>query len=145
MGAKLTEVVVDAADPDRLARFWAEALGYIVQPPPEGFDTWEQFLESIGVPEDQYNSASGIIDPQGLGPRLFFQQVPEPKTTKNRVHLDVNAGGGHGVDDGERRRRVDAASQRLVGLGATRVQERTRLGERWIVMQDPEGNEFCLQ
>ncbi|HVM19629.1 MAG TPA: VOC family protein [Egibacteraceae bacterium] len=139
------QVTFDCADPAAQASFWAQALGYVVQPPPEGYESWEKFLGAIGVPENQWNSANAIVDPKGLGPRIYFQRVPEAKTAKNRVHLDVNAGGGHDVDDEERRQRVDDAAQRLVGLGATFVEERTERGERWIVMQDPEGNEFCLQ
>jgi glyoxalase superfamily protein len=125
------QVVMDCADPSRLAAFWAVALGYELQPPPEGFDSWEAFLSSIGVPESDWNSRSAVVDPEGKGPRLYFQQVPEPKTAKNRVHLDVNAGGGHEVADEERRMRV-----------AAKVEEN---GEHWVVMQDPEGNEFCVQ
>ena len=139
------QVTFDCADPDRLAGFWAAALGYVVQPPPEGYDSWPAFLTAIGVPESQWSSRSAVVDPDGKGPRLFFQRVPEPKTAKNRVHLDVNVGGGHGTSADERRRRVDAAAERLVGAGATRLRTAEQRGERWIVMQDPEGNEFCLQ
>ena len=88
------QVTFDCADPDKLARFWAEALDYILQPPPDGFDSWDAFLESIGVPEDERDTASAVVDPDGQGPRLLFQVVPEGKSAKNRVHLDVNVGGG---------------------------------------------------
>src|SRR5687768_9499501 len=100
------QVVIDCADPARLAAFWAAALGYQVQPPPEGFETWEDALRSWGVPKDAWNSRSAVVDPDGEGPRIFFQQVPEPKTVKNRVHLDVNAGGPRGTPDEEHRRRI---------------------------------------
>ena len=139
------QVTFDCADPDRLATFWAAALGYKKQDPPPGYATWPEFLATQGVPEDQWNAASAVVDPDGVGPRLFFQRVPEPKSAKNRVHLDVNAGGGHDAPSEERRQRVDAAVERLVGLGATQVAVREQHGERWVVMQDPEGNEFCLQ
>ena len=139
------QVTFDCADPDRLARFWATALGYKLQDPPPGFESWEAFLRSIGVPEDQWSSRGAVVDPEGAGPRLFFQQVPEPKAAKNRVHLDVNVGGGHGVPLDERRTRVDAAAQRLVAEGAKLQGSHEELGEYWVVMQDPEGNEFCLQ
>lgn len=139
------QVTFDVLDPDREARFWAAALGYKLQDPPPGFATWEAFLESIGVPREQWSSRSAIVDPDGAGPRIFFQQVPESKSIKNRVHLDVNVGGGHGVQPDERRRRADAAAQRLRGEGATLVESREEMGEYWVVMQDPEGNEFCLQ
>jgi catechol 2,3-dioxygenase-like lactoylglutathione lyase family enzyme len=139
------QVTFDCADPDKLARFWAEVLGYHLQDPPEGFDTWEAFLTAQGVPEDQWNTMSAVVDPDGKGPRLLFQCVPEGKTVKNRVHLDVNIGGGMSTPPNERRMRVDAAVERLVTHGATRLQAFEQHGEYWVVMQDPEGNEFCLQ
>ena len=137
------QVVMDCADPARLAAFWAAALGYEVQAPPEGFDSWEAALRAWGVPEDAWNAKSAVVDPGGAGPRIFFQQVPEPKTVKNRVHLDVNAGGSPGTSEEDRRRRVSETSDRLVALGASVLREMEELGERWIVMRDPEGNEFC--
>jgi hypothetical protein len=138
------QVTFDCADPARLAAFWAEALEYQLQPPPEGFDSWEDWLRDQQIPEELWNSMSAVVDPQGKGPRLLFQQVPEPKTVKNRVHLDVNVGAPREEPD-ESRARVEAASERLVGLGATKLREVEERGEYWIVMQDPEGNEFCLQ
>jgi hypothetical protein len=91
------QVVIDCADPARLAEFWAAALGYTPQPPPSGFGTWPEFLRARGVPESDWNSANAVIDPGQRGPRLFFQRVPEEKTVKNRVHLDLNLGGGPGT------------------------------------------------
>ena len=67
------------------------------------------------MPESEWNSISAVVDPDGVGPRLFFQRVPEPKVGKTRVHLDLNVGGGHDVPVEERKVRVDAAAQRLVG------------------------------
>ena len=139
------QVTFDCADPDRLARFWATALGYRVQDPPQGFASWQAWLAAQGIPEEDWNSASAVVDPDGIGPRIYFQRVPEGKVVKNRVHLDVNVGGGHGTPDEERRGRVNAEVQRLIGEGATRQREVEERGEYWVVMQDPEGNEFCLQ
>jgi len=139
------QVTFDCADPDRLATFWAAALGYEKQRPPEGYATWPEFLAAIGVPREEWSSRSAIVDPGGAGPRIYFQRVPEPKTAKNRVHLDVNAGGPHGTPPDERRRRVDAAVERLVAAGGARVRVFEQHGERWVVMRDPEGNEFCVQ
>jgi hypothetical protein len=85
------------------------------------------------------------MDPDGAGPRIYFQRVPEPKTVKNRVHLDLDAGGGASVPLEERRRRVDAEVERLRGIGATRLRAVEESGEYWVVMQDPEANEFCVQ
>ena len=143
--ATSVQVTIDCADPDRLATFWATALGYKKQDPPEGFSSWQDFLIAQGVPEDQWNSASAVVDPDGTGPRIFFQRVPEPKASKNRVHLDVNVGGGHNKPLEERRERVNAEVERLLGAGATKLGPFEVRGEYWVVMQDPEGNEFCLQ
>jgi Glyoxalase-like domain len=143
--ATAVQVTFDSADPDRLANFWAAALDYKKQDPPEGFASWEQFLSAQGIPESEWNSASAIVDPDGVGPRIFFQRVPEPKTAKNRVHLDVNVGGGHDTPLDDRRRRVDAQVGRLTGAGATRLRSYEIRGEYWVVMTDIEGNEFCLQ
>jgi Glyoxalase-like domain len=139
------QVAFDAADPRRLAGFWRQALGYKEQDPPEGYATWEQWAGAMEIPEERWGDVTALVDPEGVLPRLFFHKVPEPKSAKNRVHLDLNVGGGRQVDEQERRSRVDAAVDRLVGLGATKQREFNEQGERWIVMHDPEGNEFCLQ
>jgi Glyoxalase-like domain len=141
--AVTVQVVFDAADPAALAQFWAGATGYIVQPPPEGFESWEAFLAKIGVPEDQWDKASACIDPDGLGPRFYFQKVPEPKAGKNRVHVDLKPGVGY-ADLAERQRVARADAERLVGLGARALTEHDENGEFWIVLADPEGNEFCV-
>jgi hypothetical protein len=145
MMAVPVQVTFDCADPARLAEFWALALGYKIQDPPPGHASWPDFLTSIGVPESEWNSRNAVVDPAGKGPRIFFQQVREPKAEKNRVHLDVNVGGGHAVPEAERRKVVDDYAARLVAAGATRVRPFEQRGEYWVVMQDPEGNEFCLQ
>ncbi len=134
------QVVSDCSDPAKLADFWAGALGYIEQPPPEGYDSWVDLLKESGVPEDRWNDASAVVDPEGKGPRIYFQRVPEGKVVKNRVHLDVNV--SVGSDDG--RAKVEAESERLRSEGATPIRTMEERGNFWIVMQDPEGNEFCL-
>jgi len=139
------QVVIDCADPARLAEFWAAALGYTLQDPPTGFATWQEFLAAQGVPESEWNSANAVVDPDKHGPRVYFQRVPEPKTVKNRVHLDLNVGGGHATPLETRRQRVDAEARRLQSLGASQLRATELRGEYWIVMQDPEGNEFCVQ
>ncbi len=143
--ATAIQVVMDCHDPDRLARFWATALHYKLQDPPEGYVNWEQWLSAMGIPEEQWNDASAVVDPDGRGPRIYFQRVPESKTVKNRVHLDLNVGGPHGTAPEVRRERVDAEVQRLVEVGATKAQAMDLRGEYWVVMADPEGNEFCVQ
>ena len=139
------QVVIDCGDPALVARFWAAALGYVVQPPPEGYATWEAFLEATGVPKADWNKASAVVDPAGTRPRLYFQRVPEGKVVKNRVHLDLSVSGGPEVALDVRRGRVDAEVERLRGLGARIFRPVEEWGEYWVVMQDPEGNEFCVQ
>lgn len=138
------QVVFDCHHPAGLARFWAEALGYEEEPPPPGFDDWPAFLRSIGIPEADWDKYSAVVDPEGTGPRVFFQRVPEDKVVKNRVHLDLSVGGGRGAPDEERRQNVARGVARLEGLGATVVGPKEEMGVYWVVMQDPEGNEFCL-
>lgn len=147
------QITFDAHDPRALSTFWREVLGYVHPGPPgvelpAGADplaAWEEFLARIGVPEDQRNTRSAIEDPDGHGPRVFFQQVPEDKVAKNRVHLDVRA--AHGLSGEERMVALEAECERLVALGATRRQRfepDPPMSTGFIVMADPEGNEFCL-
>jgi hypothetical protein len=117
----------DAADPQRLAAFWAAALGYVTEP---GFD--------------EPDNAS-IIDPAGVGPAIGFLQVPEPKTAKNRVHIDIRVAGPGPWDMELRASLIRARVPELVAAGATVVREELYgdvLGH--VVMTDPEGNEFCV-
>lgn len=143
--ATQVQVVIDCADPAKLAEFWAQALGYKLQDPPAGFSTWEDFLRAQSVPEPEWNSASAVVDPDGRGPRLYLQRVPEPKTVKNRLHLDLNVSGGPATPLDERVEQVRAEVARLRRAGATQVGEAQERGEFHVVMQDPEGNEFCVQ
>jgi glyoxalase superfamily protein len=143
--ATSVQVVFDCADPERLATFWAAALHYQHQDPPEGFDSWPAWLKAQAIPESEWNSANAIVDPAGAGPRIYFQRVPEGKVVKNRVHLDLNVGGPRGTPLDERRRRVDAEVERLVQLGARRSRNVEERGEYFVNMFDPEGNEFDVQ
>jgi hypothetical protein len=136
------QIVFDCANPDALATFWAGALHYKKQDPPPGFATWEDFLRAEGIPENLWNSANAVVDPDGTGPRIFFQQVPERKSVKNRVHLDLNIGGGFGTPQGERRRRIDAEVDRILQLGARKGRTVEERGGYFVNMFDPEGNEF---
>ena len=138
------QITFDCADPGALAPFWAAALGYVVQPPPEGFDSWRDALLSWGVPEEDHNKANAIVDPDGVGPRVFFQQVPEAKAGKNRLHLDVPASDGVGTEQEKKIAQCQAKADELVALGATIVEVKREMGSGWVVLQDPEGNEFCV-
>jgi hypothetical protein len=147
------QLTFDAHDPHALSLFWRDALGYVHPGPPgvelpPGADplaAWDEFLDRVGVPADQRNTRSAIEDPDGRGPRIFIQQVPEDKVAKNRLHLDVRA--APGLQGEERMAALEAECDRLVKLGATRVRRfepEPQLSLGFIVMQDPEGNEFCL-
>lgn len=138
-------VTLDAARPTRLAEFWALALGYVLEPPPAPFTSWPEALTAWGVPESSWEDYSAIVDPDGTGPRVFLQRVPEPKTAKNRVHLDVHAPGTTREDLDVKRSACRAHAETLVAAGAEveREFDDPQMGF-WIVMHDPEGNEFCV-
>src|SRR3954453_1307364 len=139
---KRVQVTFDCAHPRAVAEFWKAVLGYVDPPTPPGFDSWDAFDASL--PVDRQGSVWACQDPDGVGPRLFFQRVPESKTVKNRVHLDVRVGGGL---TGEARVAVlEEEGARLEALGARRVRllVADEENESCLVMQDVEGNEFCL-
>lgn len=147
------QITVDAHDPRTLSLFWKEVLGYVHPGPPgivlsPGADplaAWDDFLAASGVPEEQRNSASALEDPEGVGPRIFFQQVPEDKVAKNRLHLDVRTASD--LREEERMTALEAECERLVALGATRLvrhEPEAPMSIGFLVMADPEGNEFCL-
>ncbi len=140
------QVVFACEDPIRLAEFWAGALGYVIQPPPEGFATWDDFADSVGIPREKRNDLSAAVDPDGKGPRLFFERYDGGQPNQ-RVHIDVNAVGDRGeLSDDQRRVRLAEEKDRLEKLGATYKREATGMaGEIWIEMFDPEGNWFCVQ
>ncbi|MET9495418.1 VOC family protein [Streptomyces sp. NPDC006552] len=144
------KLVVDAGDPHAQAEFWAAALGYAIEDnaalieqllgagavaPSETVERWGRraFRDLVAVrhPDDAVDERTGT----GLGRRILFQRVPEPKAGKNRLHIDIHAGP-------ERR---DAEAERLAGLGASVTRSVAAAGGQWLLMADPEGNEFCLQ
>ena len=139
---KQFQVTFDCAVPERVARFWCDVLGYVVPPPPPGFASWADFDQSL--PPEHQGSKFACVDPTGVGPRLFFQRVPEGKAVKNRVHLDVRV--SPGSVGAERLAALEAECERLLALGAVRVRllPADDVNESCIVMQDVEGNEFCL-
>ncbi|MEU2784210.1 MULTISPECIES: VOC family protein [Streptomyces] len=138
---KKVQVTFDCADPERLARFWCEVLGYEVPSPPAGFGTWDAY--HAAQPEEERGAWFACQDPSGVGPRLYFQRVPEGKVVKNRVHLDVRV--GTGLRGEERLAALEAECARLLPLGAVRERLLYDGGDdSCIVMRDIEGNEFCL-
>lgn len=133
------QVAIDCADPHTLVRFWAAVTGYDVEDQHDGVA--RMIASGYASPDDSieidgrlyWSTASACCDPEGGGPRLLFQQVPEPKTVKDRIHLDLNFP-GDGVGE------VD----RIIGLGATRLGEGQQGPHTWVTLADPEGNEFCV-
>jgi Glyoxalase-like domain len=137
---RAVQVTFDAADPHELARWWAGLLGYQIE---DAHDLVTRLLAVGSVSETDVVQIEGRLflagavaatDPEGGGPRFFFQRVPEPKVAKNRVHLDV------AVAPGE----LDDEVKRLCAAGATLAGYNTYPGHRAAVLRDPEGNEFCL-
>ncbi|CAM5501723.1 MULTISPECIES: VOC family protein [Streptomyces] len=136
------QITFDCASPTRVAHFWCEVLGYVVPPTPEGFASWDDY--ALSLPPEKRDAGFACQDPTGAGPRLYFQRVPEGKTVKNRVHLDVRV--GTGLVGEERLAALEAECARLLPLGAKRVRLllADEENESCLVMQDVEGNEFCL-
>ena len=142
------KIVIDCADPHRLAAFWAEALEYVVE---DHSALVKQLRDANAVPEEAvttvegrlaWKDAAAVRDPAGpvnergigLGGRVLFQVVPEPKTVKNRVHLDLHVGPD----------RRDAVVARLTELGGSVLWHGAEGPSTWVTMADPEGNEFCV-
>ncbi|MFJ4848510.1 VOC family protein [Streptomyces sp. NPDC088733] len=144
------QLTVDCADPAAQVRFWAAALRYTPEEAPGGFPTWREYWLSIGVPEEELGDSDccdSIVDPEGAGPRIWFQQVPEGKSVKNRLHLDVKVGGRReDVPLPVRKERVDAEGERLLAAGASRLRVLSTpdIDHYGVVLRDPEGNEFCV-
>lgn len=141
------QIVIACESPGRLAEFWAGALRYVLQPPPEGYDSWDAFANAVGIPEEARNDISAVVDPDGVGPRILFERY-DGGAPNQRVHLDINAAGGYMalLSDEEREARLDEERSRLETLGATYKRRANGMaGETWIEMFDPEGNWFCVQ
>jgi hypothetical protein len=143
------QIAIDCTDPEPLVRFWATALHYVPESPPDGSDSWLAYWRAMGVPEDELVGVDGpesVVDPDGVGPRLWFQVVPESKTIKNRLHLDLTVSGGRSVPKPIRQERVDAEVERLVAAGATvqLVHADPGIDHYAVTLTDPAGNEFCV-
>jgi hypothetical protein len=130
------QITIDCDDADRMAAFWAIALAYEVEPPPAGYLSWEDFLRANDLPLPPSGSISAIVDPDGAGPRVLFLRVPEAKEIKNRLHFDIRT---DRTEDGKRSK-IDE----LAAAGATEIRRVDEHGGWWMVMSDPEGNEFCV-
>jgi hypothetical protein len=134
------QLALDCANPHSQARFWAAALGYTVEQ--DGDFVQKMLDEGLATDADvttvdgvlAWREGAAMIDTDGRRPRWYFQLVPEPKSTKNRMHVDVHVGAD----------RVEAEVARLEGLGATRLYDGQQGPHSWVTMADPEGNEFCV-
>ena len=135
------QVTIDSSSPHELADWWAEALGWQVEQQDEAFI--RRMVSSGAASEDDttrhrgalvWKVGAAITSPDPNRPRVLFQTVPEAKTVKNRIHLDVRVGA-------ERR---EAEVARLVGLGATELWRASQGPYEWATLADPEGNEFCV-
>ncbi len=129
--ASIGNITFACEHPTSLATFWANVLGYELEEfPPELAEAW---IEAGGDPD----AAAAIVDPEGVQPRLYFQKKEKTPTESIPIHLDIN------VKD-----RVEAVAS-FIELGATEIETKTReigpITETWTVMQDPEGNGFCVQ
>ncbi|KGN41524.1 VOC family protein [Knoellia aerolata] len=138
-------ITIDCTDARVVADFWAHALGWVQAPPPPGWSDWPSFLRDHEVPEEEWGDGASICPRSGGGPRISFLKVPEPKTVKNRLHLDVRVSGGRAVEQSLREQRIRATEADLVARGA-RLQREDRFDGHLdhLVMEDPEGNEFCI-
>jgi hypothetical protein len=147
------QIVIDCTDPARLVPFWALALDYVPSPPPTGFGTWNEWYRSVGVPDEELDltgdGTDRVVDPDGAGPPIWFQAVPETKLVKNRLHLDIQVGrddGGVKLPYEERRRRVRAKADELIAARGRelRLEDNPTYERYFVTLADPEGNEFCL-
>jgi hypothetical protein len=131
-------VTIDCRDPRALAAFWRLVLDFEDEPSPEGYPNWAEYDSAHGVSAEDAEAGHTIIDPTGSGPRIYFQEVPDAKLVKNRVHLDVVASPTHEWPE------VLSTADRIAANGGCVVGESNDPDDRFIVMMDPEGNEFCL-
>jgi Glyoxalase-like domain len=147
------QIVIDCANPARLVPFWGLALDYVPGPPPSGFATWNEWYRSVGVPDEELDltgdGTDRLVDPNGTGPPIWFQGVPEAKSVKNRLHLDIFVGRddrGEKFPYEERRQRVRAKADELIAAGGTelRCEDNPQYQRFFVTLADPEGNEFCL-
>jgi hypothetical protein len=133
------QVAIDCADPHALVQFWAAVTEYQVEDHHDGIlglieaghATRDMTIEIDG--RLHWADASACRDREGKGPRLLFQKVPEPKTVKDRIHLDLQFGDAK-----------DAAIERVIALGATKLWDGEQGPHTWVTFADPEGNEFCV-
>lgn len=141
------QLTIDCKDPPRMCQFWITALGYVIEPPPAGYASWDDYWRKFGLAESDLGiGPDSIVDPSEKGPRIWFHIVEESKVVKNRLHFDLRVGGGRGVALELRKQRVEEETDRLVKAGATRLETWFEEGvdHYAVALQDPEGNEFDI-
>lgn len=139
------QITFDCADAGKLATFWADVLHYQPAGPPAGFASWEEWLERMGMPPEEWNDGAAISDPEGRSPQLCFLRVPEGKITKNRIHFDLDVSSGQAAPVELRKTEVEAEIQRIEALGGRVVDRYEEPNHYHALMRDPEGNEFCVR
>jgi hypothetical protein len=144
MVARNFEITFDAKDSKALAAFWMEALGYEPMGPPKGYETWEAWRIAMELSEEEMDEGASIAAPGGTR-YITFLNVPEPKTAKNRLHMDLDVLPDRKASVLEQKTIMDAEVERLEKLGATKLYD-ALVGEHYrVTMADPEGNEFCMR
>ena len=144
----LLQLTIDCRDPARQVAFWQPLLGYRVPEPPPPHRTWRDWYLSLGIPAEEIegDGADRLVPPDGSGVAIWFQPVPEEKSGKNRLHLDLRVSPGRAVPRSERRAAIEIAVSdvRTRGGRLLRWTEDDAADHVAAVMADPEGNEFCL-
>lgn len=136
------QIVFAAKDPHRVAEFWRAVLGYETEPPPAGFESWEEFLRENNLPPSTGDDLDSAVDPAGSGPRIFVERdEPHPR---GAVHLDITVTSRE-MSMADKKSRVNETADRLEAIGATRGRVVDRDQQYWVEMTDPEGNWFCVQ
>jgi catechol 2,3-dioxygenase-like lactoylglutathione lyase family enzyme len=128
------QITIECADADRMAAFWAVALGYEFEAPPLGYLSWNDFLRANQLGLSHGGSLRAIVDPTGRGPRVLFVR-PGTRPAPAKLHLDVRT-----LSEDARRAKVDD----LLAAGGNKLRRVDERGDWWMVMSDPEGNEFCV-
>ena len=143
--AHSVQVTFACENPALMADFWAAALGYVRQPPPPGYDSWEEFATDVGIPEENWDDIDAVVDPDEVGPRVLFEKWDAGEPNK-RVHIDVNALAGEELSAEERDERLAQERIRLEAIGARFHRFASNVGgDSWLEMFDVEDNWFCVQ
>jgi len=146
--ADFFQLVVDCRDPFRMVTFWQPLLGYDVPPPPAPHETWRSWYISVGVPAEviEGDGTDRLVPPDGRGVALWFQPVPEPKTIKNRLHLDLRVTGGRAEPRERRRAAIQTAVNDVLDRGGALIHwtDDEPADHVFALVADPEGNEFCF-